>query len=295
MTDFLIRGPVLAGLLLLAACTSPNYFLIHPQQVPAQVRVWSEDHTEAALQIHLHWAQPPGDGPFATVLVHPHGGKTSAEMQGVIWDLAARGYMAVAADYRRLLQGEYRRNTFAWRSEEDVIRALRIVRAHPQVDAERIAALGFSQGGMFSLLMAAHAPGQLRAVIAYYPVADFNSWFDREKHNFIEDWIYAIMRRHFYKESGAADDGEFRQILARASPLNYVDKMDVPIYLVHGDGDNAAPVAESRKLYQALQAAGKRVELLVIPGGVHIFNWRQEARARQAWTRTLQWLQRHLQ
>ena len=70
-------------------------------------------------------------------------------MRGVVWDLACHGYLAVAADYRRLLQGKYRRTLFPWREEAESTVALEL-QAHPLVDPNRLAALGFSQGGIFS-------------------------------------------------------------------------------------------------------------------------------------------------
>jgi dipeptidyl aminopeptidase/acylaminoacyl peptidase len=228
------------------------------------------------------------------VLVHPHGGKTTRELQGVIWDLASHGYLAVAADYKRLLEGKYKRNTFAWREEKDVLYALEYVLQHPFVDRQRVALMGFSQGGMLSLLIAAHAPEKVQAVVSYYPVSDFNYWFAKERRNFIERWIFDIIRWHFYRESGAATEQEFVQILHDASPINHVEKIQAPVLLVHGDADTSARLEESQRLAQKLLEFNKAVELLVVPDAVHIFNFRQEPQARYAWDKTLLWLDKNL-
>jgi dienelactone hydrolase len=63
----------------------------------------------------------------------------------VIWDLASRGYVAIAADYMRLIDGEWRRNMFAWRSTGDITLIIDATRAYPEVDQSRIGALGFSR------------------------------------------------------------------------------------------------------------------------------------------------------
>jgi len=60
-------------------------------------------------------AEPRGAGPFPTVIVHPEGGGLATDMKGVTRDLAQHGYLAVAVDYQRLLDGKYQRNTFVWR------------------------------------------------------------------------------------------------------------------------------------------------------------------------------------
>lgn len=280
-----------ASLLLAAGCS--NHYLIHPETDPPGIVTWTEEVTRGPLRVHLEWARPPGAGPFPTVIVHPEGGHLATDMKGVVRDLAQQGYLAVAADYERLIDGRFRRNTFAWRSETDPVAALEHVRAQPQVDRGRIAALGFSQGGIFSLLMAAHAP-DVKAVVAYYPVTDFRKWFDTPRDRLGFRIAFSIIEWHFRRESGARTDAEFEEMLRRASAMTYVDAIRAPVLLIHGAQDTSAPVEESRRLERALRARGREVELLVIPGVGHVFNFsRDEKEARLAWRATLDWLRPH--
>jgi dipeptidyl aminopeptidase/acylaminoacyl peptidase len=278
--------------MLASACQLPDHHLIHPETIPHTVSQWEEDIVRGELKIHLAWARPRGQGPFRTVLVHPHGGKTTEELKGVIWDLASQGYLAVAADYKRMLDGKYRRNTFVWRAKEDVMYALDYVLGNPQVDRNRVALLGFSQGGMLSLLIAAQADHKIKGVVAYYPVSDFDYWFAKQRRNYIERIVFKLIRWDFYRESDVSSEEEFVKILHEASPINHVDTIQVPVLLVHGDADTSADLEESQRLQQKLAALHKPVELLVVPGGVHIFNFRQAEQAQFAWGYTLQWLDR---
>src|SRR5262245_25703126 len=100
------------GMALLVGCGA-KHFLIHPHEPAPEVVLWSADFGRAQLQVHLEGARPPGRGPFPAVIVHPEEEETSEAMRGVIWDLASRGYVAIAADYRRLIDGEWQRNMFA--------------------------------------------------------------------------------------------------------------------------------------------------------------------------------------
>lgn len=283
---------VLAALLMLSSGCMDHY-LIHPDRDPVGVVTWTEDVTRGPLRVHLEWAQPPGSGPFPTVIVHPEGGGLAADMKGVARDLAQHGYLAVAVDYRRLLGGKFRRNTFAWREKSDPVAVLELVRAQPRVDRGRIAALGFSQGGIYSLLMAAHAP-DIKTVVAYYPVTDFRMWFNTER----SDWGFRLAFRvigwHFRRESGAASDAEFEEMLWRASPMTYVESLRAPVLLIHGADDTSASVEESRRLARALGDRGREVELIVVPGAGHVFNSRQPEEARRTWDATLDWLRKHL-
>jgi dipeptidyl aminopeptidase/acylaminoacyl peptidase len=290
------RWAILPGVLLaLAGCQFfPDPYLIYPEAQPPQVIGWTDNIERGALRVHLEWARPAGDGPFPTVLVHPGGGKPASSMRGVIHDLAGRGYAAAGIHYQRYIDGKFRSNTFPWRSHEDVLASLDIVSEHAFVDRDRIATLGFSQGGIFSLLIAAHAPERIRAVAAYYPVTDFEHWFATYRPDPIERFVYRVIRWHFYRESGAQSEEEFMEMLHQASPLRHAEAIRAPVLLVHGDRDRAASVEESRRLAERLQALGREVRLLVVPGAVHIFNFRQPEPAVFAWRETLDWLERQM-
>jgi dipeptidyl aminopeptidase/acylaminoacyl peptidase len=287
-------GALVAGLAGLAACGLPNHHLVHPREPAAGVLTWSADFARDPLRLHVEGARPSGPGPFPAVLVHPEGGKTAVDMRGVIWDLAGRGYVALAADYRRLIDGTYRRNLFAWRSPADATMVLDVTRAYPEVDQARLGVLGFSQGAVLSLLIAAHAPERIRAVVAYYPVTDFPHWFALERPNPFQRLAYDVIRWYFRRESGAATEDAFEAMLREASPYQVAEAIEAPVLLVHGARDTTAPVEESQRMADRLAAAGRPVELLVVEDGVHLFNFRQGDGAELAWQATSRWLDRHV-
>ena len=272
----------------------PNHHLVHPGARPAQVVAWSDDVAVDPLLIHIEGARPRGRGPFPAVIVHPEGGRTAKDMQGVIWDLAARGYLAIAADYQRRIDGEYERNLIAWRSAAEVTAILDVVGADCAVDQNRVGLLGFSQGGVISLLIAAHAPDRVKAVVSYYPVTDFPRWLAKPRSAIGERVAYRVVRWYFYRQSGAASEAEFDQIMRAASPYHVAAATEAPVLLVHGDRDRTAPVEESQRMADRLAELGKPVRLLVVPGGVHIFNFRQPEQAAAAWQATVQWLDLYL-
>jgi dipeptidyl aminopeptidase/acylaminoacyl peptidase len=230
------------------------------------------------------------------VIVHPEANHEAREMRGVLHDLAREGYFAVAADYRRRRpNGLYRNGLFVWRHPDDPRRVLDLVRADPRVDPERVAGLGFSQGGVYSLLIAANT-GQLEAVVAYYSLSDFETWFQEAAaaERAVRRFVFRTILLRLRKESGAREEGELREVFRRASPLRQAERIEAPVLLIHGDRDTSAPLAESLRLQARLVELGREVDLLVVEDAGHVFNFKNREQARQAWEASLGWLDRHL-
>ena len=293
-----------ASLLVVVACVATvavgcvDHALAHPRTRPRGVAERNEKIVRGKLCIRLEWAYPSRarltrEGPFPTVIVHPEAGHDASEMRPVLRDLAAHGYIAVAADYRRMMDRHCRDSLFSWRDREDVRAVFDHVRTQPRVDAKRIGLLGFSQGGVYSLSIAAETGGAA-AVVAYYPVTDFEQWLAESSGGPGKRWVFRLIRRHFYRQSGAKSEVEFRELLARASPLRRAEDIRCPVLLIHGDRDKSAGVEQSRRLAARLRELGREVELLEVPGAGHVFNFRNREMADLAWNATLRWLDRYL-
>jgi dipeptidyl aminopeptidase/acylaminoacyl peptidase len=243
--------------------------------------------------MRLEWVRPAKLGPLPVVIVHPEAGHRAADMRGILNDLAEAGYLAVGVDYQRRKGTRWRQSLFPWQDPEDPERVMDRVRAHPDVDPERIGLLGFSQGGVFSLLIAAY-DGGAAAVVAYYPVTDFERWLDAPGAGLGRRLVFGLIRIGFRRASGARSDQELQTLLRRASPFWQAKSIRAPILLVHGDRDGSADIEESRRLARRLAELKRPVEVLVIRGGVHVFNFRDRTQADLAWTATLRFLDRYL-
>jgi dienelactone hydrolase len=281
------------ALILLAGCAAANHHLIYPREPAPQVVTWAGDFERSELRVHVEGARPPGAGPFPTVLVHPEEDEDATAMHGVIWDLASRGYVAIAADYKRLIKGKYERNYFAWRSSADVTMVIDATRAYPEVDQSRIGALGFSEGAVVSLLMAAHDPERIKAVVAYSPISDFPHWYAGTRSGIGPRILFGLARWQLRVDSAAPNDEEFQRMLRLASPIFMADLIRAPVLLVHGKDDTLAFPEESERMAEKLRAAGDTTELMIVPGG-RFFNFRDVPQATAAWNATLAWLDRYL-
>jgi dienelactone hydrolase len=293
----MLRGRALGWLLAAGVAATPaclDHYVLHPEKDPLNVSAWDEEVVRGALRIRLEWVRPQGDGPFPVILIHPEAGKEARQMSGILRSLALEGYLAVAADYYRLPDGERKGSSlFAWSEPGDATAVLDLVRARPDVDAQRIGAMGYSQGGVYSLLIAAHSP-DVRAVVAYYPVTDFEAWLSNPDYPWGKRQFFKLVRRHFRKHSGAQTDEEFTQALAEASALHQAEDIHAPVLLIHGDRDTSADIGESRRLATRLRELGRRVKLMEVGDAGHAFNFRDADKARGAWEAAMAWLDLHV-
>ena len=282
------------GMILLVGCPQMNHYLIYPHKAAPELIVWSADFARGDLKMHIEGARPPGTGPFPTILVFPEEERTASDMHGVIWDLAARGYVAVAADYERRIEGKYRRSMFAWQTSGDLTLILDTMHAYPEVDQNRIGALGFSEGAVVSLLMASYDPDRVKAIVAYYPITDFPRWYAGKRSGLSARTLFALARWQLRVESRASNDDDFQSKLNLASPITMAEYVHAPVLFVHGARETLIPSEESERMAARMRASGNTAEVFLIPDGGRFFNFRQPQEATKAWQATLAWFDRYL-
>src|SRR4029434_11029076 len=123
----------------------------------------------------------------------------------------------------------------------DLTLILDAMSAYPEVDQKRIAALGFSEGAVVALLMAAHDPDRVKAIVAYYPITDFPHWYAGKRSGLSDRIIFALGRWQMRMESGAPDDEHSQTMLRLASPLFMAEFVRAPVLFVHGKDDTLLP------------------------------------------------------
>ena len=104
---------------------------------------------------------------------------------------------------------------------------------------------------------------RVKAVAVFFPPTDFLDW-DGEKPN------YQRLGALFF--SGGVQDRSAEEIEVQArkiSPVYQVTSEAPPFLIIHGDADPMVPLEQSKRLEEALKAAGVPVELIVKPGGAH--------------------------
>ncbi len=139
--------------------------------------------TEPMVTIHSgnstfegYLARPEGDGPFpAVVVIHEIFG-LNANIKDIARRFAAEGYVALAVDLfagrNRAIcmfrfMGQAILNPLKNGSIENLKDALTFLAEQPDVDAERLGAIGFCMGGGFAIAWAC-SDNRLKAIAPYY-------------------------------------------------------------------------------------------------------------------------------
>ena len=271
----------------------PNYFLLHPLEPVPEVYRENEYFDRGQLRVHWLARYPDRRDPLPAVLVHPDRGSLSDDMEGICLALARKGYFAAAVDYQRLENLKVRNPLMPWKSAEEATVSLKHLQSHPRVDPERIALLGYSKGAILSLQIASLAPS-VKAVVAYYPLADFEEWRQEGKNSFRWRLFSWFFRWQMEEETGTKSREEFEKEFWGPPPITLVDKIESPVLLIHGEKDRTFPLRQSQRFCQALSSAGKNCEFLVVPGAGHVFNFLNVEQGKMAWEKTTQFLEQHL-
>lgn len=215
------------------------------------------------IQIPAYLTLPPGkEAKNLPAIVMPHGGPASRDRWGFDFlsqFFAARGYAVIQPQFRGSTGfGEAWQNVNAfknWREAmDDVANSARWLTAQGIADPNRIAIFGWSYGGYAALMSAETNPELYKAAIAVAPVVDFALWKQEKRNSTV---------------SKIVDDMVGGTGLSYGSPLKNVDKMTVPVLLVHGDKDVNVEVLHSDKMAEALRNRGKPVEYLRYKGLDH--------------------------
>lgn len=129
---------------------------------------------ENDAQVYAHVARPADDAPKpAVIMLHDWRGM-SADVNGKADDLAAQGYVVVAPDtYRGAVSSWFPRSMYlaistpTERVNADLDAVYAWLEAQPDVDADRIAVMGFCYGGGKSLEYGLHN-SRLAATVVFY-------------------------------------------------------------------------------------------------------------------------------
>ena len=224
-----------------------------------------------------------------------HGGvhaNFSSSSSHIVKELLDQGYVVVAPDYRGSTgygASYYRAIDYGGREVDDVHAGKDWALENlPFVDPKRVAIMGWSHGGLISLMAIFQHPADYVAAYAGVPVSDLVARMGYKSQAYRD--LYSAP---YHIGKSAEDDV---QEYLRRSPVSYADKLATPLLIHTNTNDEDVNVLEVQRLIAALQAAGKKFEYKIYenaPGG-HSFNRLHTKEAKESRQEIYQFLQKYL-
>jgi dipeptidyl aminopeptidase/acylaminoacyl peptidase len=149
---------------------------------------------------------------------------------------------------------------------EDVISGVDSLIAKGIVDKDRVAAMGWSEGGYISAFITCYSD-RFKAVSVGAGISDWLTYY-------VNTDIHPFTRQ--YLKATPWDDPE---IYRKTSPITYVNRAKTPTLIQQGDQDKRVPPPDSYELYQALKDRGIPVKLIFYKGFGHPINKPKQQRA----------------
>lgn len=138
------------------------------------------------------------------------------------------------------------------------------------VDVNKIVVMGGSAGGHLALMAGllgndhrfdGNCAGveniKVAAIVDKYGITDVN------------DWAYGSRITSKSATRWLGDKAKEEAFIRSVSPINYVNKNNPPIFIVHGDADPVVPYQQSVDLHKKLEEAGVKTVFITVPGAQH--------------------------
>ena len=229
------------------------------------------------------------------LIVFPHGGvhsNFSTYYTHIIKELMYQQYIVVAAEYRGSTgygKELYEKIDYGGLETEDVDASRQfMLDNYDFVDKDRVGIIGWSHGGLITLMNLFNHPENYKVGYAGVPVSDLIARMG------YKDQEYRDLYEADYHIGQSADDNvkEYR----RRSPVWNAEKLKTPLLIHTNTNDEDVNVLEVEALINALKAAGKDFQYEIfqdMPGG-HSFNRLDTKKAREIRVKIYKFLAKYL-
>lgn len=142
---------------------------------------------------------------------------------------------------------------------EDVISGVDSLIAKGLVDKDRVASMGWSEGGYISAFATTYSD-RFKAISVGAGISDWTTYY-------VNTDIHPFTRQYL-----KATPWEDPEIYKKTSPITYVNRAKTPTLIQQGDQDKRVPTPNSYELYQALKDRNVPVKLIFYKGFGHPIN-----------------------
>ncbi len=226
----------------------------------------------------IYRPRTPGPHP---VIVNIHGGPESQYRPGFSSTIQywvnelgvaviapnVRGSAGYGNDFIALDNGERRED-----SVRDIGALLDWIETQDSLDEDRVIVYGGSYGGYMVLASMTNYNDRLAGAVDIVGISNFASFLENTS-GYRRD-----LRRAEY---GDERDPDMRAVFERISPLNNINRVNKPIFVIHGYNDPRVPVSEAEQIYAAVRRNGGEAWLMIAMNEGHGFARRENQEAQR--------------
>ena len=242
-----------------------------PQGVPPEILVESElihfiSFDELEVPTFIYKPKNIESGKKLPAIINIHGGPESQYKPGLALltqYFVHAGYVVVAPNVRG--SSGYGKTYMALDNVEkrldsvkDIVALRDYLKNVPEVDIERIVLMGSSYGGFMVLACMAFYPNLWAAGVDIVGIVNFVTFLEN-----------TAPYRRALREAEYGSLEKDRKILDSISPINSIDKIKAPLFVIHGANDPRVPLSEAEQVVSKLKEHGRDAELLVYPDEGH--------------------------
>src|SRR5260370_33186197 len=153
----------------------------------------------------------------------------------------------------------------------------------PGLDSERIAVTGGSYGGHMTLAVSTFYSGRIRCSVDIVGMSILVTFLEHAE---------AYRRDVRRVEYGDEREPKMREFLEKIAPMNNIEKIKKPMFVIAGKNDPRVPVSESQQIADALKKQGTPVWLLIAKDEGH--GYRKKVNQDFQFYATVEFLREHL-
>ncbi len=135
-------------------------------------------------------------------------------------------------------------------SVKDIGALLDWIAQQPELDKDRVMIMGGSYGGYMTLATAFHYADRIRCSVDIVGISNFNTFLKNT-----EEYRRDLRR----VEYGDERDPKMAAFFEKIAPLNNIDKIKKPMFIIQGKNDPRVPVTEATQMRDKLKQQGNTV------------------------------------
>lgn len=240
-----------------------QYPLLAEQKLSGKSKISYQARDNTTIEGYITLPHPSAPK-HNTALVIPHGGPMARNYGGFDWFtefFASRGYTILEPNFRGSSGYGFDFEMASIKNwggamQDDLADAAIWLSKTYNIENNNICIIGASYGGYAALMAAVKQQSIFRCAGSFAGVSDLE-YLVKNARRFTN---YKVVKKQI---------GDDYDKLEQQSPVNFAEKINIPVLLIHGDKDRVVDVKHSQMMHEELNDYDKEVEYVELENGNH--------------------------